>query len=125
MKKSVTLFLLGFICFFFWVASPAFAQTESEGTVDVLNTMKVQRIGIADLNGILRAAEANIKVRELLEGQREKFQNEFNKVEAELQQTERDLMSKRDLLSADEYNKQINSFQKRVTLLQKNIQTNY
>jgi outer membrane protein len=61
-------------------------------------------------------------VRELLDVQRQKFQSEFSKVEAELQQTERDLMSKRELLSAEEYDKQIKSFQTRVTRLQQDIQ---
>ena len=84
--------------------------------------MDVKRIGLADLNGILRAADANKKVRELLDTQRQKFQGEFSVVEAELQQTERDLMSKRELLSADEYDKQIKAFQQRVTQLQQDIQ---
>ena len=85
-------------------------------------SMNVQRIGLADLNGILRAADANVKVRELLDTQRQKFQDEFSLVEAELQQTERNLMSKRELLSADEYDKQIKAFQTRVTQLQRDIQ---
>ena len=84
--------------------------------------MEVRRIGLADLNGILRAADANVKVRELLDTQRQKFQDEFSLVEAELQQTERDLMSKRELLSAEEYDKQIKAFQARVTQLQQDIQ---
>ena len=89
---------------------------------DTTTSMEVRRIGLADLNGVLRAADANVKVRELLEVQRQKFQSEFSKVEAELQQTERDLMSKRELLSAEEYDKQIKAFQARVTLLQQDIQ---
>ena len=84
--------------------------------------MEVTRIGVADLNGILRAADANTRVRELLDEQRQKFQDEFSLVEAELQQTERDLMSKRELLSAEEYDKQIKAFQVRVTQLQQDIQ---
>ena len=97
------------------------AQTTTAST-DTTPSMEVRRIGLADLNGVLRAADANVKVRELLDVQRQKFQSEFSKVEAELQQTERDLMSKRELLSADEYDKQIKSFQARVTRLQQDIQ---
>ena len=89
---------------------------------DTTPSMEVRRIGLADLNGVLRAADANVKVRELLDVQRQKFQSEFSKVEAELQQTERDLMSKRELLSAEEYDKQIKAFQARVTRLQQDIQ---
>ena len=97
------------------------AQTATE-SAPPSQSMNVQRIGLADLNGILRAADANKKVRELLDTQRQKFQDEFSVVEAELQQTERDLMSKRELLSADEYDKQIKAFQQRVTQLQQDIQ---
>ena len=74
------------------------AQTATE-IAPSSQSMEVRRIGLADLNGILRAADANVKVRELLDTQRQKFQDEFSLVEAELQQTERDLMSKRELLS--------------------------
>ena len=96
-------------------------QTATEPARSSLS-MEVQRIGLADLNGILRAADANVKVRELLDTQRQKFQDEFSLIEAELQQTERDLMSKRELLSADEYDKQIKAFQGSVTQLQQDIQ---
>jgi outer membrane protein len=97
------------------------AQTTT-ASPDTTPSMDVRRIGLADLNGVLRAADANVKVRELLDVQRQKFQSEFSKVEAELQQTERDLMSKRELLSAEEYDKQIKVFQARVTRLQQDIQ---
>ena len=110
--------LLGYLV---WGMSAVVAQTATE-SASPSQSMDVQRIGLADLNGILRAADANKKVRELLDTQRQKFQDEFSVVEAELQQTERDLMSKRELLSADEYDKQIKAFQQRVTQLQKDIQ---
>ena len=121
MRRSVfTLFaaLLGYLV----CSTPALmAQTAIEPAVPT-QSMDVKRIGLADLNGILRAADANKKVRELLDTQRQKFQDEFSVVEAELQQTERDLMSKRELLSGDEYDKQIKAFQQRVTQLQQDIQ---
>ena len=107
--------------YFVWAMPAILAQTTTE-TAPALQSMEVQRIGLADLNGILRAADANVKVRELLDTQRQKFQDEFSLVEAELQQTERDLMSKRELLSAEEYDKQIKAFQARVTQLQQDIQ---
>ena len=117
---AFTLFaaLLGYLV---WGIPVVLAQTATE-PVSPSQSMNVQRIGLADLNGILRAADANKKVRELLDTQRQKFQDEFSVVEAELQQTERDLMSKRELLSADEYDKQIKAFQQRVTQLQQDIQ---
>ena len=107
--------------YFVWAMPAVLAQTTTE-TAPASQSMEVRRIGLADLNGILRAADANVKVRELLDTQRQKFQDEFSLVEAELQQTERDLMSKRELLSTEEYDKQIKAFQARVTQLQQDIQ---
>jgi len=107
--------------YFVWAMPAVLAQTTTE-TAPASQSMEVRRIGLADLNGILRVADANVKVRELLDTQRQKFQDEFSLVEAELQQTERDLMSKRELLSAEEYDKQIKAFQARVTQLQQDIQ---
>ena len=107
--------------YFVWAVPAVLAQTATE-TTPSSHSMEVQRIGLANLNGILRAADANVKVRELLDIQRQKFQDEFSIVETELQQTERDLMSKRELLSTEEYEKQIKAFQARVTQLQQDIQ---
>ena len=119
-SSAFTLFaaLLGYLV---WGMPTVVAQTATE-SAPPSQSMSVQRIGLADLNGILQAADANKKVRELLDTQRQKFQDEFSVVEAELQQTERDLMSKRELLSVDEYDKQIKAFQQRVTQLQQDIQ---
>ena len=121
MKKYGFPIFAAFCGYFVWATPAVFAQTITE-TAPSSQSMEVRRIGLADLNGILRAADANVKVRELLDTQRQKFQDEFSLVEAELQQTERDLMSKRELLSADEYDKQIKAFQQRVTQLQQDIQ---
>jgi len=117
--KKYLLILLGVILVTTINGVSVMAQTAAD--TDTQN-MEVRRIGLVDLNGILRAADANAKVRELLDEQRQKFQDEFSKVEAELQQTERDLMSKRELLSTEEYEKQIKAFQERVTRLQQDIQ---
>ena len=114
--------LFAALCVYFvWAMPTVLAQTATETALSS-QSMEVRRIGLADLNGILRAADANVKVRELLDAQRQKFQDEFSLVEDELQQTERDLMSKRELLSAEEYDKQIKAFQARVTQLQQDIQ---
>ena len=121
MKTYIASFLGAFISCVMCGTAMVSAQTTT-ASPDTTPSMEVRRIGLADLNGVLRAADANVKVRELLDVQRQKFQSEFSKVEAELQQTERDLMSKRELLSAEEYDKQIKSFQARVTRLQQDIQ---
>ena len=121
MKTYIASFLGAFIVCVICGTAMVSAQTTTAAP-DTTPSMEVRRIGLADLNGVLRAADANVKVRELLDMQRQKFQSEFSKVEAELQQTERDLMSKRELLSAEEYDKQIKAFQARVTRLQQDIQ---
>ena len=121
MKRYETILFFALVGFFGWGLPAALAQIATE-TAPTSRSMEVQRIGLADLNGILRAADANVKVRELLDTQRQKFQDEFSLVEAELQQSERDLMSKRELLSSEEYDKQIKAFQARVTQLQQDIQ---
>ena len=121
MKRYVFPVLAAICSYFFWAVPTVLAQNATE-TAPSAGSMEVQRIGLVDLNGILQAADANVKVRELLDTQRQKFQNEFSLVEAELQQTERDLMSKRELLSAEEYGKQIKAFQSQVTQLQQDIQ---
>ena len=121
MKTYIASFLGAFIGCVMCGSAMVSAQTTTASPY-ITPSMEVRRIGLADLNGVLRAADANVKVRELLDVQRQKFQSEFSKVEAELQQTERDLMSKRELLSAEEYEKQIKAFQARVTRLQQDIQ---
>ena len=106
----------------------AVAQTASDTTAapgtgsDAGASMEVRRIAVVSLDGVLRAAAANIKIKELLDGQREKFQEEFRQVELDLQQTERDLLAKRDVIAKDDYDKMVTAFQQRVANVQKDIQ---
>ena len=107
------------VCFSF--GQPCFAQTgdtEESGKPMVA----VKRIALVDLDGVLRNADANNRIRELLDGQRAKFQEEFRAVEIDLQQSERDLLSRRDLMAKEEYDKLVAAFQARVAKLQKDIQ---
>ena len=121
MKTYIASFLGAFIGSVMCGSAMVSAQT-TIASPDTAPSMEVRRIGLADLSGVLRAADANVKVRDILDVQRQKFQSEFSKVETELQQIERDLMSKRELLSVEEYDKQIKAFQARVTRLQQDIQ---
>jgi Skp family chaperone for outer membrane proteins len=102
-------------------APVSFAQTETT-PLAAEKSMEVKRIALVDLDGILRAADANNRVRELLDGQRAKFQEEFRAIEVNLQQSERDLLAKRELMSKDEYQKLVTAFQARVSSVQKEIQ---
>ena len=107
----------------------AVAQTTSNASVDQVTavdaagaSMEVRRIAVVSLDGVLRSAAANTKIKELLDGQREKFQEEFRQVELNLQQAERDLLAKRDAIAKDDYDKMVTAFQKRVANVQKDIQ---
>jgi outer membrane protein len=107
------------VCFSFW--QPCFAQTgDSEKVSEPL--VAVKRIALIDLDGVLRNADANARIREALDEQRAKFQEEFRAVEIDLQQSERDLLSRRDLMAKEEYDKLVAAFQARVAELQKDIQ---
>ena len=106
---------------FIGFAPASFAQTDAT-TPASEKSMGVKRIALVDLDGVLRAADANNRVRELLDGQRAKFQEEFRAIEVDLQQSERDLLAKRDLMAKDEYDKLVTAFQARVSSVQKEIQ---
>ena len=111
---------------FCWVVCFSFGQTCFAQTGDTEESSKpmvaVKRIALVDLDGVLRNADANNRIRELLDGQRAKFQEEFRAVEVDLQQSERDLLSRRDLMVKEEYDKLVAAFQARVAELQKDIQ---
>ena len=123
MKKTrfTPIKLLVCMMVFIGFASASFAQTDAT-TPAAEKSMEVKRIALVDLDGVLRAADANNRVRELLDGQRAKFQEEFRAIEVDLQQSERDLLAKRDLMAKDEYDKLVTAFQARVSSVQKEIQ---
>ena len=123
MKKTrfTPIKLLVCMMVFIGFAPASFAQTDA-ATPAAEKSMEVKRIALVDLDGVLRAADANNRVRELLDGQRAKFQEEFRAIEVDLQQSERDLLAKRDLMSKDEYEKLVTTFQARVSSVQKEIQ---
>ena len=113
--------LLVCIMAFVGFAPASFAQTDATAPA-AETSMEVKRIALVDLDGILRAADANNRIRELLDGQRAKFQDEFRAIEVELQQSERDLLAKRELMAKEEYDRLVTAFQARVSSVQKEIQ---
>ena len=121
--KGIPAYLQFLFCLIVCVVlgQPCYAQTDG-GEKDNTPMMAVKRIDLVDLDGVLRIAEANNQIRELLDGQRAKFQEKFRAVEVDLQQSERDLLSRRDLMAKDEYDKLVTDFQARVAKLQKDIQ---
>ena len=119
--RSAPINLLLCMMAFIGFAPVGFAQTDTS-TPAAEKSMEVKRIALVDIGGVLRAADANNRVRELLDGQRAKFQEEFRAIEVDLQQSERDLLAKRELVAKDEYDKLVTEFQARVSSVQKEIQ---
>lgn len=95
------------------------SATNGAGEID---GMIVKRIGLIDIEGVLRASTGTLKVRELLDEQRLAFQKEIGAQEAELQRTERALLAQQNTLSQEEFDAQLAIFQDKVTELQKQIQ---
>lgn len=84
--------------------------------------MQVTRIGLVDLDGVLRQSSGTAKVRQLLDEQRLTFQEEFAQREAELQATEKALQADRELLSEDAFNERLKAFEDEVAEVQRQIQ---
>ena len=82
----------------------------------------VQRLAVVNMDKVLRDAKATERVRELLDDKREEFQNDFAMREAGLLQIEKDLQSKRTILSEEAYRAEVNQFQNEVASIQQEIQ---
>ena len=93
----------------FSLGQPCFAQSNALAE-DNTPLIAVKRIALVNLDGVIRNAEANNRIRELLDGHRAKFQEEFRAVEVDLQKSERDLLSRRDSMAKDEYDKLVTAF---------------
>ena len=122
LRKANCLFFGVIFCFLFCCvgALESFAQ-DSQGSLGK-TSVTVKNIAVVNLDGVLREADANNRVRELLDGQRSKFQEQFRAVEIDLQQSEINLVGKRDSITKEEYDKLVNAFQVRVSKVQKEIQ---
>ena len=102
--------------------SSADSSNASESSYGGAADMNVDRIGLIDLEGVLRASAGAAKVRELLDEQRREFQREFAAREAALQETERKLVAQRGTLDEEEFARQLAAFEASVTQIQKEIQ---
>ena len=112
-----------------FAGAPADAQKVDEQDADAARQvyegaadMSVDRIGLIDVDGVLRASEGAARVRDLLDEQRREFQREFAAREAALQETERKLVANREDLDEVEFARQLAEFEKSVTQIQKEIQ---
>lgn len=94
----------------------------ARSATDQGSRMQVTRIGLVDLDGVLRQSSGTAKVRQLLDEQRLTFQEEFTQREAELQATEKALQADRELLSEDAFNERLKAFEDEVAEVQRQIQ---
>ncbi|MGB1952824.1 MAG: OmpH family outer membrane protein [Candidatus Puniceispirillum sp.] len=115
-------YLFGKLATAFLISSLVFGSAFAQDTATKEADLSVNRIGLVDIEGVLRSAAASEKVRKLLDEQRDKFQQEFNVIEKQLQDTERDLTLKQGVISDAEFDAQRIAFQKKVTRLQQDIQ---
>jgi outer membrane protein len=89
---------------------------------EIQDSFKLERIAVVNIDKVLRVAKATERVRALLDEKREEFQNDFATREASLLQIEKDLQSKRTLLSEEAYRAEVAQFQNEVASIQKEIQ---
>jgi outer membrane protein len=108
------------IWFFFLSSYGVYSQEKDNSEVQV--KFKLERVAVVNIDNVLKDAKATERVRALLDEKREEFQNDFAKREASLQQIERDLQSKRIILSEEAYRAEVAQFQNEVAAIQKEIQ---
>ena len=101
-------------------------QTEAGGqeqsATSLIEAMRVERIGLVDLDGVLRKSTGTQKVRQLLDEQRSEFQKEFSIRETALQETERTLLVDKEIISTEEFNRRLKAFEDEVAEVQRQIQ---
>ena len=97
-------------------------NAQEKAPVELQDTYNVGRVAIVNIERVLRDAMVTERVRLLLDNKREEFQNDFATREASLLQIEKDLQSKRTLLSEEAYRAEVNQFQNEVASIQKEIQ---
>ena len=112
--------ILGAICFFPLLTFSVYAQEKAAS--EIQDSFKLERIAVVNIDKVLRDAKATERVRALLDEKREEFQNDFATREASLLQIEKDLQSKRTILSEEAYRAEVAQFQNEVASIQKEIQ---
>jgi len=134
MKKQRATFLTVIACLMGLLVLPTLvfaqestsAQTEAgsqeQSATSLIEAMRVERIGLVDLDGVLRKSTGTQKVRQLLDEQRSEFQKEFSIRETALQETERTLLVDKEFISPEEFNRRLKAFEDEVAEVQRQIQ---
>jgi len=100
----------------------AVTGSQAPSAASLIEAMRVDRIGLVDLDGVLRKSTGTQKVRQLLDEQRSEFQKEFSIRETALQETERTLLVDKEFISAEEFNRRLKAFEDEVAEVQRQIQ---
>ncbi len=98
------------------------AYSQENFNSEVQDNFKLEKVAVVNIDKVLRDARATERVRALLDEKREEFQNDFATREASLLRIERDLQSKRTILSEEAYRAEVAQFQNEVASIQKEIQ---
>ena len=98
------------------------AFSNDSSLLEVQDKFQLQRLAVVNIDKVLRDAKATERVRELLDDKREEFQNDFATREASLLRIEKELQTKRTILSEEAYRAEVNQFQNEVSAIQKEIQ---
>ncbi|MFN3461829.1 MAG: OmpH family outer membrane protein [Oceanibaculum sp.] len=80
------------------------------------------RIAFIDVQGVLRASEAARTVRDQIEAQRARYQEEISKQERELRTLEQDLVQQRSVLAPEAFQQRRQQFEQRVAEIQRAVQ---
>lgn len=85
--------------------------------------LPISRIAFIDVQGVLRAAEASRTIRDQIEAQRAKYQEEISGQERELRAAEQELTEQRALLSPEAFQQRRQLFEQRVVEVQRGVQS--
>ena len=84
------------------------------------NALAQINIVYIDMNKVINESEAGKSIQTQLEETHKKNMNEFEKTEKNLKEEEQKILAKKNILSKDEYQSQINSLRTKVSDYQKN-----
>lgn len=101
------------------LAQPGAAQAQAKKTA---MGGPIERIGVVDVQKILREASATRAIRPQLDRLKNSYQAQFKKEEDELRAADQDLERQRAILSPEAFNEKRVDFQKRANELQRKVQ---
>ena len=122
--KHIQMRFINIVLVVIWLFSLPYnsAYSQESALSQVQDKFQLDRVAVVNIDKVLRDAKATERVRALLDDKREEFQNDFATREASLLRIEKDLQTKRTILSEEAYRAEVNQFQNEVAAIQKEIQ---